>query len=75
MYDSELIAKRIKDRAREQKCSIRDMLSSCGLGINAISQFSKGNVMSCISLANIADYLDCSTDYLLGRTDKPDVNR
>ena len=27
------------------------------------------------TLIKIADYLDCSVDYLLGRTDKPDVNR
>ncbi len=27
------------------------------------------------SLARIADYLDCSVDYLLGRTDNPEVNR
>ena len=26
-------------------------------------------------LKKIADYLDCSVDYLLGRTDKPEVNR
>lgn len=27
------------------------------------------------NLTLIADYLDCSVDYLLGRTDKPEVNR
>lgn len=27
------------------------------------------------NLILIADYLDCSVDYLLGRTDKPEVNR
>ena len=26
-------------------------------------------------LKKLADYLDCSVDYLLGRTDKPEVNR
>ena len=26
-------------------------------------------------LERIADYLDCSVDYLLGRTDNPAVNR
>jgi len=26
-------------------------------------------------LTKLADYLDCSTDYLLGRTDNPEVNR
>ena len=27
------------------------------------------------TLIKIADYLDCSIDYLLGRTDNPEVNR
>nr|WP_295764133.1 hypothetical protein [uncultured Oscillibacter sp.] len=45
------------------------------MNINAISEFSKGKQLSCISLAKIADYLDCSVDYLLGRTDVPEVNR
>ena len=26
-------------------------------------------------LVSIADYLDCSVDYLLGRTDKPEINK
>ncbi len=26
-------------------------------------------------LVSIADYLDCSVDYLLGRTDNPEVNK
>ena len=26
-------------------------------------------------LVPLADYLDCSIDYLLGRTDKPEINR
>ena len=27
------------------------------------------------TLIKIADYLDCSVDYLLGRTDNPEVNK
>ena len=27
------------------------------------------------TLIKIADYLDCSIDYLLGRTDNPEVNK
>lgn len=27
------------------------------------------------NLAKIADYLDCSVDYLLGRTDNPKINK
>ena len=31
--------------------------------------------MSLLNFAPIADYLDCSIDYLVGRTDNPEVNR
>lgn len=31
--------------------------------------------ISSSNLAKIADYLDCSVDYLLGRTDNPEVNK
>lgn len=31
--------------------------------------------ISSSNLAKIADYLDCSVDYLLGRTDNPEINR
>lgn len=27
------------------------------------------------NLVKIADYLDCSVDYLLGRTDNPEINK
>ena len=32
-------------------------------------------MMSLLNFAPIADYLDCSIDYLVGRTDNPEVNR
>jgi len=36
---------------------------------------SEGTLPNGETLIKIADYLDCSVDYLLGRTDKPEVNR
>ena len=75
MYDTQKIAERIKMRLREKRIHMKDMLSDLDMGINAISEFAKGKQMSCIALARIADYLDCSVDYLLGRTDNPAVNR
>lgn len=75
MYVTQEIAERIKLRARGKKVTVRTLLSDCGMNINAISEFSRGKQLSCISLAKIADYLDCSVDYLLGRTDVPEVNR
>lgn len=75
MYITQEIANRIKQRAKSKRVSIKDMLSDCNMNINAISEFGKGKQLSCISLARVADYLECSVDYLLGRTDNPEVNR
>lgn len=75
MYITQNIANRIKSRLKSQHISMKTMLSDLDMGINSISEFSKGKQMSCISLARIADYLDCSVDYLLGRTDNPEVNK
>ena len=74
MYVTQDIADRIKWRLKEKGIRTKDMLSDLNMGINAISEFAKGKQMSCIALARIADYLDCSVDYLLGRTDNPAVN-
>lgn len=74
MYLTKEIADRIKMRLSSQDKKTKDMLSELGMGINTISEFSKGKHLSCISLARIADFLDCSVDYLLGRTDVPEVN-
>ncbi|HIZ55147.1 MAG TPA: XRE family transcriptional regulator [Firmicutes bacterium] len=75
MYNAQKLVQRIKNRAKQKNVLIRDMLSACDLSINAISQISDKKGLSSFSLARIADYLDCSVDYLLGRTDNPEVNR
>lgn len=75
MYNSQSIAERIKSTAKRQKKSLGSVLAVCGLGINTISELSKGKQISYINFAKIADELNCSVDYLLGRTDVPEVNR
>lgn len=75
MYNSQDITNRIKLRAKERGCSISTVLSSCGLGKNTISKLSQGTDILTLNFAKIADYLDCSVDYLLGRTDIPEVNK
>ena len=54
---------------------LKDILSACDLNINSLSQMSDKKGLSSFSLGKIADYLDCSVDYLLGRTDNPEINR
>lgn len=75
MYDSEKIAERITLMAKAQKITLRSLLSACSLGVNTISELRKGREISFASLALIADQLGCSVDYLLGRTDNPQINR
>lgn len=74
MYISQNIAKRIKSLTKIKKIQIKDMLLSCGLNKNAISSMQGGNSMpKADNLAKIADHLNCSVDYLLGRTDNPQI--
>jgi len=75
MYITQEIANRIKLQAKSQKIAMKELLFNCDLNINAVSEFSKGKLLSCLSLAKIADYLDCSVDYLLGRTDNPNSHK
>lgn len=74
MYNSVTVAKRIKERAKNRNITLKDMLTACELGSNTISHMLHGRTLGSDSLAKIADYLDCSVDYLLGRTENPDVN-
>ena len=71
MYDAQKIAKRIKERSRQQGIKLGDLLSGLDMGINTVSHMAKGQEISYLAFAPIADALSCSVDYLLGRTDDP----
>jgi len=75
VYNNQQMSDRIKFQAKAQKVALKKMLEDLELGINLISHLAKGQNITAINLARIADYLDCSVDYLLGRTDVPEVNR
>lgn len=59
MYDTQEIALRIKQRTKQVKVPMKVLLPDCGLNINVISDLANGRTMSCVSLALIADRLDC----------------
>lgn len=75
MYNSQEISKRIKSVAKQKNIPLKELLSACELGVNTISKMSNGTDILTKNFAKIADYLDCSVDYLLGRTDNPEINR
>ena len=76
MYSTQKTVDYIKSIAKIKNISIGKMLSDCGLSKNALSSMqSRGSWLQANNLAKIADYLDCSVDYLLGRTDVVEVAR
>ncbi|MCI8806164.1 MAG: helix-turn-helix transcriptional regulator [Clostridiales bacterium] len=75
MYIAQTTKDRIKKLCKENKVSMENMLFNCSLGVNAIRQINDTKGMASFSLAKIADYLDCSVDYLLGRTDNPNSHK
>ncbi|MDY5941001.1 MAG: helix-turn-helix transcriptional regulator [Eubacteriales bacterium] len=76
MINSQELASNIKKTAKAQKIAVGKMLSDCGLSVNTLSSMQAGGYYPRLeAIAKIADYLNCSVDYLLGRTDNPDVNR
>lgn len=76
MYTAQETAERIKNKAKSKNILIKTLLDECGLSKNALSSMlSRGSWLQANNIAKIADYLDCSVDYLLGRTDVPEVNR
>lgn len=75
-YESADIAKRIKTLSKMKNISIRVLLEKCALSKNTLSSMlSGGSTPKSENLAKIADCLECSVDYLLGRTDNPEINR
>ena len=71
MYEATDIAERIKFLAKQKKIQIKTMLEDCGLSKNMLSSMlSGGSIPKSENLAKIADYLDCSVDYLMGRTEE-----
>lgn len=66
MYNSNNVAEVIKATAKEKGIPIKQLLIDVGLGRNTMSNF-KTSMPKADNLAKIADYLDVSVDYLLGR--------
>lgn len=61
---------RVKELATKQKISIAELEEKVGFSKNSIYSWKK-NKPSADKLESVADFLNTSTDYLLGRTDNP----
>ena len=75
LYISPDMANKIKEYAKSKDISLKTLLEELQLGSNTFSHMKHGKMIAADSLARIADYLDCSVDYLLGRTDNPESHK
>ncbi|MDE5557794.1 MAG: helix-turn-helix domain-containing protein [Ruminococcus sp.] len=74
MYNSQTLVENIKALAKSKNILVKEMLVDCDLNVNALNQMSDKKGISSFSLAKIADYLGVSVDYLLGRTETPEID-
>ncbi len=74
MYDSLDVAARIKSLAKLKKITVKKLLLDAGLSYNMMTMM-RTSMPKADNLAKLADGLDCSVDYLLGRTDDPQSHR
>lgn len=72
-YTSSAILEKIKTLCdiRYGKGKVKETIINCGLSYSVIDNLRKGSIPSADKLAMIADGLQCSTDYLLGRASLP----
>ena len=76
MYNSQELANLIKALLKAKNETVGKMLKECGLSINTLSSMQAGGYYPRIeAICKIADYLDCSVDYLLGRTNNPNAHK
>lgn len=75
MYDVNSTLQLIKNLAREKGIPTGHMLAELGVSKNTLSQMNTRNAYPNIeTIAKIADYLDCSVDYLLGRQESTNIH-
>lgn len=75
MYNPKDIANRIKECAKEKNISLSAILRECDLGVNVVGNMGSGRMPAVDSVAKIADYLNVSVDYLLGRTEEKHMDK
>ena len=64
-------ADRLQRSRERRRVSRRVMSELCGLSTGAIRKYERGErIPNIIALEAIADYLGCTTDYLLGRDEE-----
>lgn len=67
MYNVDELKQRLNLLAKGKGVSMRRALQECGLNPNAVNQAKERSGLSSATLCALADYFECSVDYILGR--------
>ena len=76
MFSKKSFAQRVKMLRKQKNIKQSELGEMVGLTYTAISDIERGRRTTTIEkLVAIADYFEVSIDYLVGRTDNPEINR
>lgn len=70
MYKSSDVADRLREVAKSKGITMKDALKDAGLSFNIMTGM-RTSMPKADTLAKLADVLDCSIDYLMGRSPQP----
>lgn len=74
MYNPQTTVMRIKELSDSKSIKQKELNERCGLNKNTINSSANSKMgLNAKALFDISNILNCSTDYLLGRTDKSDM--
>jgi len=74
LYNPSLVRAKIKYLCDLQNITLKKMLSDLGYNVNLVTQATGERGLSGAVLQDIADYLNVSVDYILGRTNEPKIH-
>lgn len=73
--DLKLLISKIQILCTEQNSNVDKMLKECELNPSVVDNMKKGSMPSIDKVYAISKCLDCSIDYLLGRTENPQSHK
>ncbi|MDR7871370.1 MAG: helix-turn-helix transcriptional regulator [Tissierellaceae bacterium] len=75
MFSNKIFSTRIKEQRLKKNLKQSELGKIVGLSDNAISDIERGYRLTTIDkIVDLADYFEVSIDYLVGRTDNPNIN-
>lgn len=69
-------SERLKELRNERKLKQQELADVCGVKIRTLQDYEYGKCYpTALGLVFLADYFNVSLDYLMGRTDKREINQ